>query len=84
MDCHETNCSAWPRFAQRLWNRACSERGVSWRATYGIGTKPRKSPQSDTPDGLDRSRAGLWPAARGAGNDRPSRLASDHYFEAEL
>src|SRR5712664_2070552 len=41
-------------------------------------------PQSDTPDkppsveGPD-----LWPAATGAGNRRPSRLTSDHYFEAE-
>jgi hypothetical protein len=25
----------------------------------------------------------LWPAATGAGNRRPSRLTSDHYFEAE-
>ena len=41
-------------------------------------------PQTDTLDGLDWTRAGLWPAATGADNRRPSRLTSDHYLEAEL
>jgi len=41
-------------------------------------------PQSDTPNGLHRSRAGLWPAATGADNRRPSRPTLDHDFEAEL
>ena len=34
-------------------------------------------------DGADGV-AGLWPAAKGAGNGPPSWLTSDHYFEAEL
>src|SRR5215468_11878460 len=57
---------------------------ISRRATYGIGTRPRKSPNLDTSDGLDRWRVGLWPAAKGAGNGRPPWLPSDHDSEAEL
>src|SRR5215467_1951827 len=53
------------------------------RQYRGLASGPA-SPESDTPDGLDRSRAALWPAAKGAGNGRSSWLTSDHAFEAEL
>jgi hypothetical protein len=57
---------------------------VSWRATYGIGTRPRNSPNRIHRTASIGRGPDLWPAATGAGNRRPSWLTSDHYFEAEL
>jgi hypothetical protein len=60
--------------------------GWPWPGGQHTGSAPGStSPPTDTLDRLDRSRAGLWPAAAtAADNRRPSWLTSDHYFEAEL
>src|SRR5215467_8795757 len=67
------------------WPRGLASRmAMSWRAPYGIGTKPRKAPNwihrtGSIARGLDCGRL-----PKEADNRRSSWPTSDHDFEAEL
>src|SRR5215510_10716987 len=80
-----TNGTRPPAGSVEWWPRGLASRmAMSWRATYGIGTRPRKAPNRiHRTDSIARGPdCGRLP--KEADNRRSSWPTSDHDFEAEL
>src|SRR5262250_1938705 len=74
-----------PAGSVEWWPRGLASRmAMSWRATYGIGTRPRKAPNRiHRTDSIARGPDG-GRLPKEADNRRSSWRTSDHDFEAEL